>query len=490
MARTGSEYTNSLGDDRHVLINGERAKDVRKHPAFSGAVKSLAALYDIATSPSHREVMTFTSPSTGKPVNKAFLIPKDKNDLCARRLALKTWADATYGLMGRSPDHVAGFLTGFAAGADVFGQSGQNFQRNIVNYYEYARDNDLYVSYVIIPPQIDRSKPAHQQSDPTLYAGVIEERDSGIVVSGAQMLGTGAALSNEVLLSCVVPLRPGDENYAISVAVPISSAGLRLIVRRPYAETAPSVYDYPLSSRFDETDALLVFDKVFVPWERVFVYRNVSLTADQWFKTPAHYYGNHQAQVRFCSKAQFLIGLATRIAEVNGVDKMPNVQSTLGELASYVTLAKGLVAASEAECIEDKRGFVYPNPVYIHANMWLQATYYTKMINYVRELAGAGVIALPSSYKDYGNPEIARDVNRFIQSPGTPSVERTKLFKLCWDIIGSEFAGRHQQYELFYAGSRFVTTSIRMYKAFDFEAAKALVAQCLATYDLPKAAVM
>jgi len=250
------------------------------------------------------------------------------------------------------------------------------------------------------------------------------------------------------------------------------------------------MYDYPLSSRFDKTDAVLVFDKVFVPWERVFVYRNVSLTADQWFKTPAHYYGNHQAQVRFCSKAQFLIGLATRIAEVNGVDKMPNVQSTLGELASYVTLGNGLVIASEAECIEDKRGFVYPNPVYIHANMWLQATYYTKMINYVRELAGAGVIALPSSYKDYGNPEIARDVNRFIQSPGTPSVERTKLFKLCWDIIGSEFAGRHQQYELFYAGSRFVTTSIRMYKAFDFEAAKTLVAQCLATYDLPKAAVM
>jgi 4-hydroxyphenylacetate 3-monooxygenase len=387
--------------------------------------------------------------------------------------------------MGRSPDHVAGFLTGFAAGSDVFGRAGEKYRRNVENYYAYVRDNDLYVSYVIIPPQIDRSKPAHQQADPTLYAGVVEENDAGIIISGAQMLGTGAALSNEVLLSCVVPLRPGDENYALSLAVPIASPGVRMMVRRPYAANAPSVYDYPLSSRFDETDALLIFDKVFVPWERVFVYRDINLTSAQWFQTGAHYFGNHQAQVRFCSKAEFLIGLATRIAEVNGTDKMPNVQSSLGELASYCSMAKGLVLASETECIEDKRGFVYPNPTYVHANMWLQATYYTTMLNYLRDLSGAGVIGLPSSFLDYENPEIAKDINRFIQSPGTPSKERTKLFKLAWEMIGSEFAGRHQQYELFYAGSRFLTTSIRMYRAFDFESAKATVARCLAGYDFP-----
>ena len=485
MPRTGAEYIASLQDERQIMIHGERISNVTQHPAFAGAIQSIANLYDLSANGEHGDTMTFPSPTTGKPVNKSFLIPKDREDLRARREAHKMWADATYGLMGRSPDHVAGFLTGFAAGADIFSRGGDQYRQNVIKYYEYVRDNDLYVSYVIIPPQIDRSKPAHQQADPTLYAGVVEEKDSGIVVSGAQMLGTGAATSNEVLLSCVVPLRPGDENYALSVAVPISTPGLRLLVRRPYAEGVPSVFDYPLSSRFDETDALLIFDKVFVPWERVFVYRDVQLTADQWFQTPAHYYGNHQAQIRFCSKVEFLIGLACRIAEVNGVDKMPNVRSMLGEMASYCSMATGIVLASETECIEDKRGFVYPNPVYIHANMWLQATYYSTMLNYVRELAGAGVIALPSSYKDYENPDTSKDVNRFIQSPGTPSIERTKLFKLCWDIVGSEFAGRHQQYELFYAGSRFVTTSIRMHKAFDFEATKALVNQCLESYGGP-----
>ena len=162
-----------------------------------------------------------------------------------------------------------------------------------------------------------------------------------------------------------MPLRAGDENYAISVAVPIATPGIRVIVRRPYAEGAPSVFDYPLSTRFDETDALLVFERVFVPWERVFVYRNVALTAAQFYETPAHIFGNHQAQVRFWTKSRFLNGLAHRIAEANGVDKLPPVQSTLGELASYSSMAGGLVLASEAACVEDPRGFVSPNPTYV-----------------------------------------------------------------------------------------------------------------------------
>src|SRR5262249_33032621 len=156
-------------------------------------------------------------------------------------------------------------------------RAGARFGDNVVRYHAYLRDHDLYASYVIIPPIVDRSKPAHRQDDPHMYAGVVEERSDGIVVTGGQMLGTGAAISNEVFASCINPLQPGDENYALSFAAPAATPGLRMIVRRPYAEGVPSVYDYPLSSRFDETDALVIFDRVFVPWARVFVYRDVAL---------------------------------------------------------------------------------------------------------------------------------------------------------------------------------------------------------------------
>src|SRR6266542_3293061 len=487
MTRTGAEYIASIRDSRTVYINGERVADVTEHPAFRGAVRSIAQLYNLSASPEHRETMTFPSPATGEPVNKCFLLPRTPEDLAARRRAHRLWADATFGMMGRSPDHVPGFITGFALRPDLFARDGQRFADNVLGYHAWLRDKDLYAAYVIIPPHIDRSRPAHQQEDPQLYAGVVEERRDGIVVSGAQMLGTGGAIANEMFMSCIAPLGPGDENYAISIAVPIASPGLRMIVRWPYAESATSVYDYPLSSRFDETDALVVFDRVFVPWERVFVYKNLALTRAQFYDTPAHVLGNHQAQIRFASKAQFAAGLALRIAESIGVEKTPQTQTMLGELASYCAMASGLVLAAEAECVHDPRGFVYPNPSYLYANNWLQATYYQTMLTYLRELAGGGLLQVPSSYKDYLNPEIAADLERYVRSPGLKSVERTKLYKLAWDLVGSEFAGRHQQYELFYAGARAQTTAVRAYRAFDFDAARAMVERCLAGYDLPSA---
>jgi 4-hydroxyphenylacetate 3-monooxygenase len=485
MARTGAQYIAAIRDGRAVYVNGERVTDVTEHPAFRSAVRSIAHLYDLAASPEHRETMTFPSPATGERVNKCFLIPRTVEDLAARRAAHRLWADATFGFMGRSPDHVAGFITGFAMCPDLFARQGPRFGDHVARYHAWLRDQDLYAAYVIIPPHIDRSRPAHQQEDPQLYAGVVEERGDGIVVSGAQMLGTGGAIADEMFMSCIVPLVPGDENYAISIAVPVATPGLRLIVRRPYAEAAPSVFDYPLSSRFDETDALVVFDRVFVPWERVFVYKDVALTRAQFYETPAHVLGNFQAQVRFASKAQFLAGIALRIAESIGVERTPQTQTMLGELASYCAMASGLVLAAETECVRDPRGFVYPNATYLYANNWLQATYHETMLTYLRELAGGGLLQVPSSYKDYLNPEIAADLDRYVRSPGLKSVERTKLYKLAWDIVGSEFAGRHQQYELFYAGARAQTTAVRAYRAFDFAAARAMVERCLAGYDLP-----
>src|SRR5712672_484654 len=294
--RTGSEYLRSLDDGRQVFVDGERVKDVTTHLAFREAVRSIAKLYDIAAAPEMRERMTFVSPKTGSPVLRAYQIPRTHADLRARRLFSETWAEATFGLMGRSPDHVASFFAGYAAVPSLFAAGGQKFADNVVAFYEKMRDEHLYLSYAIVPPQIDRSKPAHKQSDPTLYAGVVRERDDGIVVSGAQQLATAGVLSDYIHLACIHPLQPGDENYANAVAVPISAPGLKLYPRRTFATAAMNSFDYPLSSRFDETDCFCVFDNVFVPWENVFIYRNLSVSRDQWFKTPAHLYGNHQAQ--------------------------------------------------------------------------------------------------------------------------------------------------------------------------------------------------
>src|SRR5215468_11525115 len=102
--RTGADYLRSLQDGRQVLLDGERVADVARHPAFREAARSIARLYDIAAAPENRERMTFPSPKTGATVMSAYQIPKVHADLRARRLFSETWAEATFGLMGRTPD--------------------------------------------------------------------------------------------------------------------------------------------------------------------------------------------------------------------------------------------------------------------------------------------------------------------------------------------------------------------------------------------------
>ena len=480
--RTGSDYLASLADGRRVLIDGEAVAAVSLHPAFREAARSIAQQYDLAADPTNREVMTFTSPKTGQPVNKCYMIPRSQADLSARRKALWKLSEQSFGFMGRTPEHVAGFFAAFAGAPSVWAAAEPQYFANVTAFYERMRDEGLYVAYTIVPPQIDRSKPAHQQADPTLYAGVTAERDGGIVIKGAQMLGTGAALADFIHLSCIHPLKPGDENYAISIAVPCNAKGVKIYSRRSYAAGATSMYDYPLSARFDETDALVVYDDVFVPWEHVFIYKNIDLTRAAFFTTAAHALGNNQAQIRFAVKLRFLTGIARRITEMTGAIGIPPVQGALGDIAAIAALVEGLVLAQEAHCTIDRDGVAWPGLQELYAQMVLQPELYHRVLFAIRDLAGGSLLQLPSSVRDFDNAEMAADINRYVQSPGTTAEQRVKLMKLAWDAIGSEFGSRHAQYEMFYAGAPFVTKG-HIFRHYDFDGAKQLVEAALAGYD-------
>jgi 4-hydroxyphenylacetate 3-monooxygenase len=475
--RTGAEYLRSLSDGRHVFVDGERVTDVTEHPAFAQAARSIAALFDIAADPALRERMTFASPKTGEPVWRAYQIPRTHADLKARRLFSETWAESTFGLMGRTPDHVASFFAGYAATPQVLAAGGnQKFADNAVAFYDFMRDNYIYASYAIVPPQIDRSKPAHKQSDPTLYAGVVKERDDGIVISGAQQLATAGPLSDYIHLSCIHPLQPGDENYANCLAVPVATEGVKLYPRRPFTRGG-SAFDYPLSSRFDEGDSYVVFDNVFVPWERVFIYRNVELSRDQWFKTPSHAYGNHQAQVRYVTKLRFMAGLAQRMNEMTGNVAAPPVQVMMGELAALATVYDSMLLSHEtAAPIRD--GVLWPSVVILYAAMALQSELNGRMLEIIRELAGSAFITLPSSQADFDNPEIAADLERYMPSASTNAKTRVRLMRLIWDFLGTEFGSRHAQYEKFYGGASFLVKQ-NVYRNFDWKRATGLVERAL-----------
>jgi 4-hydroxyphenylacetate 3-monooxygenase len=472
--RSGADYLASLRDGRQVFVDGAKVDDVTTHPAFAGAAHSLAHLFDIAAAPEMRERMTFISPKTGGPVLRAYQIPKSHADLKARRLASETWAEATFGLMGRAPDHVAGFFCGYAAAPHVFAAGGQQFADNVVAFYEHIRDRHLYVSYAIVPPQIDRSKPAHAQSDPTLYASVVRERDDGIVLKGGQQLATAGLYSDYVYLSCIHPLQPGDENYANGVAIPVNAPGVKLYPRRPFARPGMNSFDYPLSSRFDEADCFVVLDDVFVPWERVFIYRNPAVCRDQWWKTPAHLYGNHQAQTRYVVKLRFMIGLAKRMNEMTGNDVNPAVQVQMGELAALVSIVETMLLAQETVATIDGNGILWPSATSLYSVMALQSELNARMIEIIRELTGAAMITLPSSAADFEHPTMRADIERYMRSGASDARSRVALMRMAWDFIGSEFGSRHQQYEKFYGGASFLVKQ-NVYRNYNFKRAGELV---------------
>ena len=483
--RTGQQFLDTIANDgRRVFIDGKEVGDVTAHPAFAETARTMASLFDISSDPANRDLMTYTSPKTGQPVNRIWQLPTSVEALRQRRGAIQRWAEESFGFMGRTPDHVAGFFTGYAAAPEELARNGnEGFAKNAVKIYEFLRDNDAYIAYTIVPPQIDRSKPAHQQNPSDLYAGVVEERDDGVIIKGAQMLGTGADFADYIHLSTIHPLRPGDENHAVSLITPANANGVKIYSRRSYAGAAPSIFDYPLASRFDETDALVVYDNVFVPWENIFVYRDTELCRNQWFETPAHIFGNNQAQIRFVTKLKFLTGLAKRITEINGVWPIPPVQGSIAEIAVQSAIYEGLLEAQIANAKPNANGIYVPDPQTHYAAMVLQSKIYPELLNLIRDLAGGGMIQLPSHVADFENPEAGADIRRYVQSPDVPAEERVKLLKLAWDAVGSEFAGRHDQYEKFYAGAPFIVKQ-RFLWNFDFETPDRLIDKALSGYDM------
>jgi len=414
--RTGETHLKSLRDGRQVYFLGESVADVTSHPAFRNAAASAAHLYDYQSDPKNLEKMTFPSPETGEPVSRAWQLPKSYAELVRRREALTAWAETHIGFMGRSPDHVASCISGMYMGIDVFESFDPKRAEALRNYYQYARDNDLYLTYVIINPQSDRSKNPHQQADTLLTAHLCEQDSQGITVKGAKMLGTSAILANEVFVTCIQPLAPGDEPYALSFVVPMNAKGLKLLSRKSYELASESRFDYPLSNQFDENDAVLYFDEVKVPWDRVFVAGNTAMCQKQFYQTPAHVYQNYQAQIRLEVKLRFLAGVGRMIATANGIENMPQVREILGQLAAEAAMVDAMVRAMEVKGSQHSHYFI-PDANILYAAQVLTQQLYPKVIQTLRELAGGSMIMLPSGIQDLIEPEVADYSLRVQRSP-------------------------------------------------------------------------
>jgi 4-hydroxyphenylacetate 3-monooxygenase len=326
-----------------------------------------------------------------------------------------------------------------------------------MRYYEHARRNDLYISFAVTPPSGIRSREiftGEARDDPTLQ--VVGEDDNGVIISGMKMLATGAVFADEIWIGNLTAIDEKRSSESITCALPIATPGVSFWAREPYERHARHEADYPLSFRFDETDTVLVCDRVKVPWERVFLHNNGGMSRRIYIETPANCYQNQQSNIRFWAKMGLIVGLASRMCQANGVSKIPAVRETLGRLAALEATISGLVHGQIEACEQWPQGYVTPNRRMVYATLnWCQE-HHTEIIDTLRTLAGAAPLQMPASIDLVADPELKDRFERWWGTASMPALDRLKLYKLVWDLIGSEFAGRHMLYERFYAGNSII----------------------------------
>ncbi|MEQ2024217.1 4-hydroxyphenylacetate 3-hydroxylase N-terminal domain-containing protein [Xenorhabdus szentirmaii] len=471
MIRTGERYLDDMRDGRTIFINGEKITNHVDHPAFKNAIRSVARLYDYKAE--HTDKMAFKA-ENGELMSLYWQLPTTPEKLIARGQAAYEWARQTMGWLGRTPDYVAAALTGMITHIELFESYSQERADALRNYFSYVSENDLYLSYALINPQGDRSKTPGEHTRNLYHTlGVVEKNTKGIIVRGTKMLATGAVLADEILVGSHKPLKPGiDERYALSFALPLNTKEIKIISRKSY-EFGINPKDYPISSQFDETDSMIYFDDVLVPWERVFVFEDIEMIANQLGSTMSEAMMDIQSLARYVAKLHFLAGLAQSMVEVNGVAQIPAVKESLAQLACYAVSAEALFN-SVLHCPKVHNGFYLPDKTQLDTYRVLSQSIYPKVLEIIRKLAGGGVLMLPSSEADLENDEILGIIEKAQYSSLVSPVERVRMMKLVWDVIGSEFASRHHQYELFYAGAEFQTLG-RLYNQYDWGASKALV---------------
>ena len=458
--RTGNQYRESLRDGRKLYIDGRLVEDVTRYAPFTGVIDTIAALYDQQHDPRYQQMLSYTSPTSGQRVSKTYLQSRTEDEFQQQSACFHFRTRSTFGLMGRLTDFMSGFLLDQAAGLKAMGKAdaAQRAQRIV----EHCRENDLQVTHALIDPQSDRSKQEASQE----AVHVVERRADGVVVSGCRMLSTLAPIANECYIGPFYPRKPGEEDFALAFLLPLNAPGLSILARESFdrgSERGQGHFDRPLSSRFDEGDAILVFDRVFVPNDRLIV--NGDIDAFNMMMKLSAGYTFVQACARSTMKLRFLTGLASAVARANGRDKTPRFQAAIGELAALVNTGEAIrsgVLAHAVKRVQDleqgrimgegdglgepkfmlgagmaARNFFYPNAA-------------TKAADVLRMAAGSGVLAMTEA--DYNNADVGPLLDRWLIGPNTDAKSRLRLMKMAWDMTGTEFGSRAALYERLYSG--------------------------------------
>ena len=448
-ARTGKEFLQGLKDDRQVWVGGERVRDVAAHPAFAGAARSVAALFDLQHEAA--SVCLMPDPETGEPINVSHVIPRSREDLLRRHACLERTAEYSVGLMGRTPDYLNVTVAGFAGRADEWAANGnERGAANLVAFQKEIARRDLSLTHTIVQPTIDKARGDVPAPGDDVALHKVEDTARGIVVRGARVLATLAPFSDELFVYPGAPLAPDTDAYALTFSIPMATKGLTFLCRDSYSMSG-NAFDHPLASRFDEQDAFVIFDDVEVPRERVFIdanlpaYNSVMITG--WMPNIMQ-----QTSIRAQTKLEFAWGVATRMAEaINAVSGTG--AEMLGEIWSYAEMTRAGVDSAEQGAYEWGNGVWFPDGRPFRALRGLLPLWFPRVNEIIRLIGSHNLLAAPTSGQ-LADPTLRPLIDRFLRgAKDTTALQRARIFRLAWDFVGSGLASRGEQYERFYLAS-------------------------------------
>jgi 4-hydroxyphenylacetate 3-monooxygenase len=320
---------------------------------------------------------------------------------------------------------------------------------------------------------------------------VEKETDGGLIVSGAKVVATTSTLThyNFIANNGALPIK--TKEFAFVCIVPTDAPGVKLFCRPSYefaAAATGSPFDYPLSSRLDENDSILVFDKVFVPWENVFAYGDIEKVNNFFPRSGFLPRFMFHGCVRLAVKLDFIAGLLLKGVEATGTKDFRGVQAQVGEVLAWRNMFWGLTDAMARTTTPWTPGYVLPNLDYGLAYRVAASVIYPRLKEIIQNTLASALIYLPSNAIDFKTPEVRKYLDPFVRgSKGYTAEDRVKLMKLMWDAVGTEFGGRHELYERNYFGNH---ESIRFETLMAAEAMgqtakyKGFAEQCMSEYDL------
>ena len=463
MIRTGEEYRASLRDGREVWMSGERVRDVTTHPQFRPLVDARARIYDMAHEDATRDVVSYVG-DDGERNAISTQLPRTREDWAAKQRMVDAVFDDLGGVVTRVGDETVGEMWSLFDGKAVLDEVDPQWSGNIERHILRAQREDPFHVSANTDPKGDRSK-RPQDQDPDMLLHVVRETDNGIVVRGAKY-ETAAAYSNQAFAKPTIA-NWGDSDlseYAVGFIVDMASKGLKHICRAGFADRAPAA-DYPIASRFDEIDTLVVFDDVEIPWENVLFYRHTR--AASYIRATLHRYSAFAYVQRNVRLADLMIGAALHNVRQTGLEKQQAVQEKLAQLACYREGIHAHLTAAITLAEESPGGLLMPNQSLLYTGRVLATSGMPGAMHIARELCGGQICVTPDA-ATFAAAETGPWMEKYYSiNERWTAEDRRRLLAYARDLLNSDYAGHRLTFQLFAQSPPFANLAA-VYRSFDW----------------------